>query len=281
MATKRHPETNPAAFLGDELRRARLAAGFSSQDALAAKLGFDRTVIAKAETGERPPTVDVMAAWCTACRLDSDLFRRLAVLARRGNGPLPAWFRDWVTHGEQLASRLRWFEPLVIPGLLQTEAYARSLLTGRIGSQPEEVEARVRARMDRQGVLTREDDPAEFLAVIDEGVLRRAVGGAKVMAEQLEHLIGASGWPNVVIQVIPAATAAHDGVNGGGFAIADFEDGPGLGYQETALRGVPITDPKDVMGLAVAFDRLRAEALPRAASLALLEEALTTWSQAV
>jgi hypothetical protein len=135
--------------------------------------------------------------------------------------------------------------------------------------------------MDRQGVLTREDDPAEFLAVIDEGVLRRAVGGAKVMAEQLEHLIGASGWPNVVIQVIPAATAVHDGVNGGGFAIADFEDGPGLGYQETALRGVPITDPKDVMGLAVAFDRLRAEALPRAASLALLEEALTTWSQAV
>jgi hypothetical protein len=101
------------------------------------------------------------------------------------------------------------------------------------------------------------------------------------MAEQLEHLIGASGWPNVVIQVIPAATAVHDGVYGGGFAIADFEDGPGLGYQETALRGVPITDPKDVMGLAVAFDRLRAEALPRAASLALLEEALTTWSQAV
>lgn len=281
MATKRDPETNPAAFLGDELRRARLAAGFSSQDALAAKLGFDRTVIAKAETGERPPTADVMAAWCTACGLDGDLFGRLAVLARRGNGPLPAWFRDWVDHGEQLASRLRWFEPLVIPGLLQTESYSRALLTGRIGSQPEDVEARVRARMDRQGVITREDDPAEFLAVMDEGVLHRAVGGAKVMAEQLEHLIEVCGWPNVVIQVIPAATAVHDGVNGGGFAIADFEDGPGLGYQETALRGVPVTDPKDVIGLAVAFDRLRAEALPRAASLALLEEALTTWSQAV
>ena len=67
----------------------------------------------------------------------------------------------------------------------------------------------------------------------------------------------------------------------GGFAIADFEDGPGLGYQETQLRGVPVNDPKDVIGLALAFDRLRAEALPRAASLALLEEALTTWSQAV
>ena len=63
---RRDPETNPAAFLGGELRRARLAAGFSSQDALAGKLGFDRTVIAKAETGERPPTVDVLAALLVA-----------------------------------------------------------------------------------------------------------------------------------------------------------------------------------------------------------------------
>lgn len=278
---RRDPETNPAAFLGDELRRARGAAGFSSQDALAAKLGFDRTVVAKAETGERPPTADVLAAWCTACGLNGEMFGRLAVLARRGNGPLPAWFQNWVTHGEQLASRLRWFEPLVVPGLLQTEAYARALLSGRIGSQSADAEERVRARLQRQVVLTREDDPVEFLAVIDEGVVRRPVGGAKVMAEQVEHLIEAGGWPNVVIQVIPAATAVHDGVNGGGFAIADFEDGPGLGYQETALRGMPVTDPKDIAGLAIAFDRLRAEALPRVASLEILEEAAASWSQAV
>ena len=94
--TRRDSETNPAAFLGDELRRARLAAGFTSQDALAAKLGFDRTVVAKAETGERPPTADVLAAWCQACRLDDELFGRLAMLARRGNGPIPTWFEDWL-----------------------------------------------------------------------------------------------------------------------------------------------------------------------------------------
>ncbi len=74
---RRDPETNPAAFLGGELRRARVAAGFSSQDALAAKLGFDRTVVAKAETGERPPTDDVLAAWCVACRLDEAVLHRL------------------------------------------------------------------------------------------------------------------------------------------------------------------------------------------------------------
>src|ERR1700729_4487139 len=95
MAT-RDPETNPAAFLGAELRRARAAAGFTSQDALAAKLGFDRTVVAKAETGQRPPTVDVLAAWCQACRLDTDLFGRMAELARRAAGPVPTWFEAWL-----------------------------------------------------------------------------------------------------------------------------------------------------------------------------------------
>jgi transcriptional regulator with XRE-family HTH domain len=280
MAT-RDPEANPAAFLGDELRRVRLAAGFSSQDALAARMGFDRTVITKVESGDRPPTVEVLAAWCQACGLAGIPPEWVVGMARRGNGPLPAWFQDWVTNGEQQAARLRWFEPLLVPGLLQTEAYARALLTGRIGNYAGDVEERVMARMGRQAVLTREGSPAELLAVIDDAVLRRGVGGAKVMADQVGRLIEAAGWPNVVIQVIPASTAVHDGLAGAGFAIADFERGAGLAYQETALRGEPITVPEDVTALGIAFDRLRAEALPRAASLALLEEAATTWSQAV
>ena len=82
------------------------------------------------------------------------------MLARRADAFLPAWFQDWVTHGEQLAVRLRWFELLVVPGLLQTEAYARALLTGRIGNHAEDTEARVMARMDRQAVITRDDGPA-------------------------------------------------------------------------------------------------------------------------
>jgi transcriptional regulator with XRE-family HTH domain len=94
--TRRDPETNPAASLGGELRRARVSAGFSSQDALAAALGFDRTVITKAETRERPPTDEVLAAWCQACRLDVDLFERLVRLARRADGPVPTWFEDWL-----------------------------------------------------------------------------------------------------------------------------------------------------------------------------------------
>ncbi len=108
---RRDPETDPRAFLGNELRRARVAAGFGSQDALAARLGFDRTVITKAETGERPPTPEVLAAWCTACGLDDELLGRFSKLARAADGPIPAWFQNGVTHGEQLAGRFRWWSP--------------------------------------------------------------------------------------------------------------------------------------------------------------------------
>jgi hypothetical protein len=272
----------PRQVFGAVVRFYRERAGLSRPD-LAGRIHKSVSLIESIERGDRVATGDVTADLEDVADLNTAgilTMLRDKFGSSMSYNALPVWFEDWAGH-ERVAVRLRWFEPLVVPGLLQTEAYARSLLTGRIGKQPEDAEALVRARMDRQAVLTRAGDPAEFLAVLDEGVLRRGVGGATVMAEQVKHLVEASGWPNVVVQVIPAATAVHDGVNGGGFAIADFEDGPGVGYQETALRGVPLTDPKDVAGLAVVFDRLRAEALPRAASLALLEEAATTWSQAV
>jgi len=126
---KRDPETDPKGFLGDELKRVRLAAGFSSQDAMAARLGFDRTVITKAETGDRPPTDDVLAAWCAACGLPAELvelFARLVVLARRADGPVPTWFEDWLK-AESEAHTLRVWQPLIVPGLLQTAEYARAL----------------------------------------------------------------------------------------------------------------------------------------------------------
>lgn len=115
------PESNPAAFLGAELRRARLAAGYSSQDALAARLGYDRSVIAKAETGERPPSPEVADA------LQAELFPagpdglipRLAKLARRADGPIPSWFESWL-EAERAAHTLRLWSPLLVPGLLQT-----------------------------------------------------------------------------------------------------------------------------------------------------------------
>ena len=123
------PDSNPAAFPGARLRRARVAAGFASQEALAARLGYDRSVIARAETGERPPTPEVADA------LDAELFPggsagfvgRLAKLARRADEPVPAWFEDWL-EAERKAVTLRYWQPIIIPGLFQTAEYARALL---------------------------------------------------------------------------------------------------------------------------------------------------------
>lgn len=111
-----------------------MAAGFSSQDALAARLGFDRSVISKAETGDRPPTADVLAAWCGACHLDSEMFGRLAVLARRADGVVPSWFEGWL-EAEREAHTLRWWSPLLVADQLEHLAAVGELVS-RSGGVP-------------------------------------------------------------------------------------------------------------------------------------------------
>jgi transcriptional regulator with XRE-family HTH domain len=275
--TRRDPETSPAAFLGDELRRARVAAGFSSQDALASRLGFDRTVVAKAETGQRPPTVDVLAAWCQACRLPEELFTRLAVLARRGDGPVPSWFEDWL-EAEGEAQSLRLWSPVLIPGLLQTADYARALfLAGQTDTSEDAIDALVAARLERQAILDRAGAP-DVVAVLDEAVLQRLIGSSPVMHDALAHIAEMSRRPNVVVQVIPVTQGASAGLSGA-FDIAAAD-----GIPET-LRMEAIVDQTTekrslVRKAAVAFDRVRADALPRDASRDLiLKVAEERWKQ--
>jgi transcriptional regulator with XRE-family HTH domain len=167
MPQKRDPKTNPKAFLGKRLRVGRIAAGFSSQDALAAQLGFDRTVIAKAETGERPPTPDVLAAWCEACALDAELFADLAELARSSDGPVPTWFESWL-EAEAEAYVLRYWSPIIVTPIFQTAAYARALLlAAQTDTSDEAINALVEAKLERATILDRADPP-EVVALIDE-----------------------------------------------------------------------------------------------------------------
>jgi transcriptional regulator with XRE-family HTH domain len=277
MVTKRDPESSPATFLGNELRRARVAAGFSSQDALAARLGFDRTVITKAETGLRPPTVDVLAAWCTACNLDEEMFGRLGTLARRADGSVPAWFADWARDIEAEAQTLRWFEPLIVPGLLQTEAYTRALFVTRVGLSADDIDSLVAARLARQDVLAREAPPMLWV-IVDESVLRRPIGGREVMAEQVRLLHEAAHRPTVRIEVVPASIGAHDGLSGA-FTIADLPGQPGAAaYLEGARKGQVVTGREEVTDLMTCWDTLRSDALSRSESLTLLEEVAKSWT---
>jgi len=266
------PETSAPAFLGAELRRARAAAGFSSQEALAARLGFDRTVVAKAETGERPPTPDVLAAWCAACQLDADMFGRLAVLARRAEGPVPTWFEDWL-RAEGEAHTLRIWQPLIIPGLLQTPEYARALFLAA-GADDAKADELVALRMERQSILDRAEPP-HLVTVLDESVLRKLVGSSAVMYEQLIRLASMAERPNISAEIVPASTGANAGLSGG-FQLASCDGAPDV----LNMNGVEdITEERRslVRHATLIFDLVRADALPRAASRALILEAAEQW----
>jgi transcriptional regulator with XRE-family HTH domain len=267
----RDPETSPAVFLGGELRRARLAAGFTSQDALATRLGFDRSVITKAETGDRPPTVDVLMAWCEACHLDSDMFGRLAVLARRADGVVPTWFEGWL-EAEREAHTLRVWSPLLVPGLLQTADYARTLFLAA-GFTDDQANELTEARLARQAILDR-PDPPQATFVLDETVLRRQIGSTVIMAEQLEQIASIAEFVNVNIHVLPAVDA-NAGLSGS-FSIAGADGLPETLLMET-VEDHTTHDRALVRRAAIIFDLTRRDALPRLPSRALILEASEQW----
>lgn len=269
---KRDPETDPRAFLGEELRRARKAAGFSSAEALAARLGFDRTVISKAETGDRVPTPEVLTAWCEACNLDPELFGRWAVLARRVDGPIPSWFESWL-EAEREAHMLRIWQPLVIPGILQTAEYARALFLAA-GADQDRADDMVTVRLDRQAILDR-PDPPHVVAVIDESVLHRLIGSAQIMADALAHMADMAERPNVSVQVVLSEAGANAGLSGA-FDLASGDGAPEVLRME-AVEDVTAETRSLIRKAADIFVRVQADALPRAASLALIREAAEQW----
>jgi transcriptional regulator with XRE-family HTH domain len=269
--TRRDPESDPKAFLGTELRRARMGAGFGSQEALAGHLGFDRTVITKAENGDRPPSADVLMAWCEACQLDGDLFGRLAVLARHADGPVPTWFEDWL-EAEREAHTLRVWSPALVPGLLQTAEYARALFLAA-GADEDSAGEMVAARLERQTILDRLDPP-HVVIVLDESVLHRLIGSPAVMADQLAHVASVAERVHVSVHVLPA-TGANAGLSGA-FDIASADGTPdtlrmeGVEDQTTESRAL-------VRKAAVIFDLVRRDALPRVPSRTLVLEAAEQW----
>jgi transcriptional regulator with XRE-family HTH domain len=268
------PERNPAGFLGAELRRARLAAGYSSQEALAARLGYDRSVIAKAETGERPPSPEVADA------IEAELFPagpsgfvgRLAALARRAGGPVPSWFESWL-EAERDAHMLRLWSPVLVPGLLQTAGYARALFLAT-GLDEDAAQEHVTVRLDRQAILER-PRPPHVVTVLDQSVLHRLIGSPQVMADQLMHIAELSERPDLSVQVIPADTGANAGLSGA-FDLASSEGGPEVARME-AVEDVTAESRSLVRKAANIFVRVQADALPRAASRTLILEAAEQW----
>ncbi|WP_231924545.1 helix-turn-helix domain-containing protein [Micromonospora chokoriensis] len=255
----------------EELRLARASTGMS-QAALAEALSYSGALVAKVETSERRPSLD-FARRCDAVFQADGRFERIQ--RRISREAVVPWFRDWAGI-EQETTALRWFEPLYVPGLVQTESYARAILAGAGLFAADEVEQQVTARLDRQAVLTR-DRPPLLSVVVDEYTLRRHIGGPEVMREQLRHLVKlGSALSRVRIQVVPLSAGAYAGLDGP-FVIATAATGEDVVYLDGQRHGQVIDRSEYVRQMVEVWESIRGEALSQQQSLDLIAEVAETW----
>ena len=259
----------PQGVFGAELRYYRERAGLSQID-LAALVNVSHDVISKIETGSRPPAEGFPERLDAVPELDTrDGLARLWENLKKGlrNQAIPGWFRPWA-ETEADATTLRSYQPLLVPGLLQTEAYARAILAAEPGIKRDDLDAQVAARIGRQAILEHDGAP-QIWYVLDEAVLHRCIGGTKVIHDQLMHLADLSEHPKVSVQIVPQSAGAHAGLLGA-FVIADVSGSTGMVYLETAAEGQVTDSPATLAHVTFRFDSLRSEALPRVASRDLI-----------
>jgi hypothetical protein len=270
-------------LLGAHLRRMREAQGVTREDA-GYQIRASESKISRMELGRVGFKERDVADLLTLYGLDDDDERvRLLALARDANtlgwwhrfgDVLPSWFQSYL--GLEAATALiRTYEVQFVPGLLQTEAYARAVVVlAHSRARTEEIERRVGLRMARQRVLTRLNPP-QLWAVVDEAVLRRSTGGAEVMREQLEALIEATKLPNVRLQVIPFHSGGHAAA-GGAFTVLRFPDAdlPDVVYIEQLTSALYLDKRDDVETYVAAMERLCVEAEPPGRTADLLQDVL-------
>jgi transcriptional regulator with XRE-family HTH domain len=263
-------------WLAAELQRLRAEAGLE-QKQVAKALRCTVTKVSYFENAQRPVVPrDLDEVLLPLYKVPEDRWPEYLSAAHRArekgwwedyDGTLPEWFARFVGL-EQGASALSLYEPQYVPGLLQTPAYTEAVI--RSAALVEVVEAdvarRVELRTRRQAILTREVAPAELTVVLDEAVLRRAVGGRAAMRAQVEHLLDAARLPNVTLHVLPFDRGAHAGM-AGGFTIMRFPwaADPGIGFLESAWSvGVYFEQPHEIEAQRLAFAKLCDIALPPA-----------------
>jgi hypothetical protein len=225
--------------------------------------------VSKVETGAIVPDDDFIDGLDRVFPHMNGWFGRFRVSSRKWEGNYPAWFRHWID-AEKCAQVIRWWEALLIPGLLQTADYARELFRAwQAIEDPDKVERDVSLRLDRQTVFDRPDPPT-LIAVIDETVLWRPIGSPEVMRAQLEYLIAMGTRPNIAIHVVPASVGAHTGLLGA-YIVADLDNDSGkVVYLETPDRGLTSDAPSLAAKILGMFERVRSEALPKGASQNLI-----------
>jgi transcriptional regulator with XRE-family HTH domain len=274
------PPTPRSRRLGREIRKLREARGWTLDQAGEA-VRSSGSRIGRIETGDIKPryrdVLEILVAYgerhdqepgktileMTQELRESGWWQRLDTLTPR--------YRTYIAY-ESEARELRNFEPLLVPGLLQTEAYATEVIATGQETETKLIGERVKARMTRQEILTRKERPLRMHAILSESALRIKVGGSEVLHEQLEHLLKVGTLPNVKIQVLTFEAGAHLAIHGG-FAILGFEkEEPALGYQETFAGELFLESPNEIKKLNAVFEHSATLALSPAESAKLIRE---------
>jgi transcriptional regulator with XRE-family HTH domain len=267
--------------LAVELSSRREASGLSREE-VARRLEWSTSTVFRIETGRSHPQPRSVRDLLDLYGVTGPEREGLIQLAR--DARQPGWwhsFRDVLPNPYEVyigletgAISIRNFEPLLIPGLLQTADYARAMIRGGARElDRDEIERRVEVRLSRQQVLVKEDRP-RLWAVIDEAVIRRVVGSPAIMAAQLQQLAEAAEHGKTTLQVVPFGAGAHAGTSGP-FVILGLPEPaePDLVYVETLAGDIYLEEPADVDRYTLAFDRLRAAALHPDDSIALVKAA--------
>ncbi|MFB7085780.1 helix-turn-helix domain-containing protein [Streptomyces sp. NPDC056296] len=242
------PTASPLDYYGWELRRQREAHGLR-QGQLGEIIFCTGSLVGQIETTKKVPTRDFSERVDAALGTDG-LFSRLIGLVLRSQ--LPTWFQPYAEM-EAKAAYISTYQAQLVYGLLQTEEYARAVLSVEGGNEM------VAARMERQRILHREQPPALW-AILDEAALLREIGGRDVMRGQLAHLLTFAAAPWVQIQVLPLATGQHAGMMGT-FTLLRFDADPDLFYMDGYDRGHMTASPHVIKERSFGYARLQASAL--------------------
>ncbi|MFE6159877.1 helix-turn-helix domain-containing protein [Streptomyces sp. NPDC056486] len=259
------PSSNPRALLGCELRHARERAGLS-QDALGAPLFVSGSFIGQLEAGTRRMHLEYAHHFDEVLGTGGFFTRNCKAVAK---SKYPDHFAE-AAEAEAVATAIKQYATLLIPGLLQTGAYAKEIFRAYHPTATDDaINTQVEVRLERARLL---DDPTTPLlwAIVDEAALRRAVGGGAVMAEALRHVAVLARKHRVIVQVLPFDAGAHAAMEGH-LKLMEFEDAPPLSFVEGPNMGQLLDDPATVTRHALMFNLLQAAALSPKESLALVE----------
>ncbi|MGW4761845.1 helix-turn-helix domain-containing protein [Streptomyces pseudogriseolus] len=253
------------AAYGRLLQHLRKRAGLTQQQ-LGEAIGYSVEQVASVEQGRRP----AKAAFTRAADRVLEAGGILEVLQDEvDRAKLPRFFRNFAVIEAEVVSRFS-FDPLLVPGLLQTEAYARAVFAGHCPPLSAEIiDQHTEARLSRQKLLTRVP-LAELSFIVSEEALRNPVGDAEVMRGQWQRLLEVGASRNVEVQVMPAASGFHPGLNGP-FVVLETNQHQHLGYVESQEVGCVIREPAEVSAFGLRYGKLRSQALNCEESARLIE----------